>query len=161
MRQCRGENYSQYLEYELAGPWQGRSMRKTGQTHHALAPLLMPGLASHLHEVGHTRGVPDWSWQGVTGAFEKYIGFFPSFQSWDIHKPRENATPPGNLGEVFLSHRTDSLHQDGCLPMRLCSSWFAQNESGRGGSHRNHCTGSTLALTAHPGRRQHGASFPV
>lgn len=38
------------------------------------------------------------------------------------------------------------------LQIGLCSSCFVQNELGSEGSHRNHCTSSTQALAAHPGR---------
>lgn len=156
-----GEYCVWYSMYELEGPRQGRSTRKAGWMHHVLTPLLVPGLTSHLDKVAHARGAPGWTWQGITGTFEKYIGFFPCLQSWDIHKCREKAMSAWNLGEVFLSYCTlhhgylaaGQLFADGIVFQLVCPKWIMEPQKSLHWQHPS--------TNSPPGTRWHGASFLV
>lgn len=103
----------------------------------------MPGLASHLHEVGHTRGVPDWSWQGVTGAFEKYIGFF-SFLPKLGHTQTQrkcHASWKSWRGIFVTSHRLLApgwLFADEVVFQLVCPKWIREGRQPQKSLHWQH-----------------------
>ena len=81
MCQCRGSitSNTQCLS------WQRRSMRKREQIRHALAPLPVPGLASHPHEAGHEGS----TWPDLPGhkmCFWEICWIFTLLQSWDRNR---------------------------------------------------------------------------
>lgn len=97
---CRG---SITFNTQLAGPWQGRSLR--GWVY--LAPL---------PEMVLLRNILD---------------FFPCFQSWDVHKPREKASLKYWSGifvalEVHVHLAPRWLSADGVMFQLLCPIWVRE-----------------------------------